>query len=353
MKIVFTGGGTAGHIMPNIALINSLDASHQVFYLGSNGMEQKLIPQNTKNVTYVPIKTAKFKRKLCLSNFVLPFRIISSVAFCKKKLKEINPDVVFCKGGYVSLPVAVAANSLSIPVVVHESDTTAGLANKLCAKQSFAFLSTFELPNQKNAQRVGCPVRQQIYDASAQKGLQLMRFDGKKPILLFLGGSLGAERLNALAQGVYPHLKRKFDIFVVSGKGKSFAEKEGLHCTEFCNDIFDIIKACAFCVTRGGANTLCELCVLNLPFIVVPLVNSSRGEQSANADYFQQHGCGEKASPKVTATQLVEQINKLYPKAPLLRQAQRQLSVDGTRKTLQVIAQASLSKRKRKIPTQK
>ena len=115
MKIVFAGGGTAGHIMPNVALINSLDKKDEVFYFGSNGMEQKLIPQHTQNVTFVEIKASKFKRKLSLSNLTLPLKVLSSVSFCKKELKKINPDVVFCKGGYVSLPVALASKQLSIP----------------------------------------------------------------------------------------------------------------------------------------------------------------------------------------------------------------------------------------------
>lgn len=346
MKIVFAGGGTAGHIMPNVALINSLDKKDEVFYFGSNGMEQKLIPQHTQNVTFVKIKASKLKRKLSLSNLALPLKVLSSVSFCKKELKKINPDVVFCKGGYVSLPVALASKQLSIPVVLHESDTTVGLANKLCAKSSFSFLSTFELQGVKKAQRVGCPLRQEIYSADAKKGLKTMGFDGKKPILLFLGGSQGANDLNTLAQGVYPHLKRKFDIFVVSGKGKSFHQKDGLHCAEFCNDIFDVAKACAFCVTRGGANTLCELCVLLLPFIVIPLTSSSRGEQSSNAQYFAKRGCGAVVNSDISATQLATKINNLYPKVPLFKQSQRLLEIDGTQKTLDILAKASRQKQK-------
>lgn len=346
MKIVFTGGGTAGHVMPNIALINQLSNFDEVFYFGTDGMEQKIIPQLTQNVNFVQIKAAKFKRKFALSNLLLPFRLWQSVAFCKKALKQIHPDVVFCKGGYVSLPVALAAKGLSIPIVTHESDVSAGLANKLCAKSSFAFLSTFELSDVKTAQRVGCPLRQEIYSADAKKGLFTMGFDGKKPVLLFLGGSLGANSLNALAQGVYPYLKQLFDIFVITGKGKSFESRNGLHCAEFCNDIFDVAKASAFCVTRGGANTLCELCVLSLPFLVIPLTSSSRGEQSANAEYFAKHGCGAIADGNISAKALAEKITKLFAKAELFKQSQKMLKIDGTQKTLNIIAEAANQKQK-------
>lgn len=336
MKIVFTGGGTAGHVMPNIALINKLSPTDRVFYFGSNAMEKNIIPQQTHNVQFIEINPPKLKRKLTFSNLLIPARLLKCVKQCKLRLKEISPDVVFCKGGFVSLPVAIAAKSLSIPVILHESDVTTGLANKLCIKNCATFLTTFESSHPK-AQKVGCPIRQEIYSASAIKGLKIMGFDGKKPILLFLGGSQGAKQLNDLAQQVYPALKNKFDIFVVSGKGKSFEEKEGLRSVEFCNEIYHCLKASALCVTRGGSNTLCELAVINLPFIAIPLTTSSRGEQTANATYFAQRGSGTTLDGEVTATRLIKAITDCQLNIDKIKTQQKLMNLDGTEKILKIL----------------
>jgi len=336
MKIVFTGGGTAGHVMPNIALINALNPTDQVFYLGGANMEKNLVPQLTKGVKYVELNAPKFKRKLALSNLLLPFYLSKSVKVAKQHLKQISPDVIFAKGGYQSLPVAIAGFKLNIPVVLHESDLTIGLANKLCAPKSTALLSTFEI-NHPKALRVGAPLRQQIYDANSQKGLHAMGFDGTKPILLFLGGSLGANNLNELAQKIYPLVKSEFDIFVVTGKNKSIKTQKGLHCVEFCDSIFDCLKASSVCITRGGANTLCELCTINLPFIVLPLSTNTRGEQKANANYFASKGCCLVANDDIFPQNLLDLIRQAHQKATTFKASQNRLNIDGTKKILKLL----------------
>lgn len=343
MKIVFTGGGTAGHVMPNIALINSLPDTAQAYYFGCDGMEKTLITRNTDAV-FVPIKAAKFKRSLSPSNLLLPFRLADSVVKTKKLLSDVSPDVVFAKGGYVSLPVVLAARKLSIPVVLHESDTTIGLANKLCARHAYALLSSFDLASPPGSVTVGCPVRREIYSANPEKGLSFMRFDGKKPVLLFLGGSQGALTLNNLASSVDTRLHRKFDIFVICGKNKKITETPTLHAAEFCDNIFDVVSACSFCITRGGANTLCELCVLNRPFAVIPLTSSSRGEQTSNAGYFADRGCGALLNPDISPDSLADAVTSLYPKTPLFKHAQKRLKIDGTDATLDYIFRAASSR---------
>ncbi|MBR5250607.1 MAG: glycosyltransferase [Clostridia bacterium] len=336
MKIVFTGGGTAGHIMPNIALINALDTSDQVFYFGGKNMEKNLVPSLTKGVNYIELDAPKFKRKLALSNLLLPFSLTKSVNIAKQHLQQISPDVIFAKGGYQSLPVALAGFKLNIPVVLHESDLTMGLANKLCAKRSSAILTTFEDTHPK-AMRVGAPLRQQIYTANKQKGLHTMGFDGTKPIVLFLGGSLGANTLNQLSQQVYPLIKKDFDIFVLTGKNKRIAPQEGLHCAEFCVNIFDCLKASSVCITRGGANTLCELCTINLPFVVLPLTSNTRGEQKANANYFASKGCCLVAFDDILPNNLANLIYSAYDKATTFTSAQKRLKIDGTQKIIKLL----------------
>ena len=336
MKIVFTGGGTAGHIMPNIALINALNTTDQVFYFGGKNMEKILVPQLTKGVKYVELNAPKFKRKLALSNLLLPFYLSKSVKVAKQHLKQISPDVIFAKGGYQSLPVALAGFKLNIPVLLHESDLTIGLANKLCASKSKALLTTFNL-NHPKAYHIGAPLRQQIYFANKQKGLQTMGFDGNKPILLFLGGSLGANNLNGLAEQIYPLVKNEFDIFVVTGKNKTIKEQSGLHCVEFCQNIFDCLKACSVCITRGGAHTLCELCLINLPFIVLPLATNTRGEQKANANYFASKGCCLVATDDILPQNLIDLVRTARQKAHYFKDSQKRLNIDGTKKILKLL----------------
>lgn len=341
MRIVFTGGGTAGHVMPNIALINCLKPEDEVYYFGGDGMEKRLIADKTANVNYVEIQAAKFKRSFSLSNCLLPFKLIASISQCKKALNQIRPDVIFSKGGYVSLPVAIAGNCLKIPVIVHESDVSVGLTNKLCAKKSFAFLTSFECSQIKKAMQVGCPIRQEIYSADKVRGLKTMDFDGHKPILLFLGGSQGAKQLNTFAEEVYPRLKRKFDIFVVTGKNKEVNNAVGFHSIEFLDNIYDVIKASSFCVTRGGANTLCELVALNVPFLSIPLTGATRGEQVLNAQYFAKKGCGAILTGEFYAEQLANKIIQMHAKIPLFKQGQKAVKIDGTLDILKTIYSAA------------
>lgn len=339
-KIVFTGGGTAGHVMPNVALINSLPDDIEAYYFGCLGMEKKLITHHT-GATFVTITAPKLKRSLSLSNLLLPFRLADSVAKTKKLLADISPDAVFAKGGYVSLPVVIAANMLSIPVVVHESDATAGLANKLSARRAYAFLSTFDLSRPSGSLTVGSPVRREIYSANPARGLSTMRFDGSKPILLFLGGSQGALALNRLAAQIDTRLNRKFDTFVITGKGKSIEETRTLHSAEFCDNVFDLISASSLCVTRGGSNTLCEICVLNRPFVVIPLSAHSRGEQSANAAYFASRGCCVALDDKVSPDTLAASIVSAVKNSSSFVRAQKRLDIDGTETILDVLLKAA------------
>ena len=162
MKIVFSGGGTAGHVTPNLALIDKLQ-NEQIYYIGTNGMEKTLTAPYVaegKITEFCEIPADKLKRKLTLKNFALPFKLIKSIREAKKHLKRINPDVIFSKGGYVGLPVVIAGKQLKIPTVIHESDMSLGLANKICALFSSDFLSAF--PCDKRAKVVGLIIREEI-----------------------------------------------------------------------------------------------------------------------------------------------------------------------------------------------
>ena len=290
MKIVFCGGGTAGHVTPNFALMEKL-VGNKMYYVGTKGMEKSLTRQYVNNGTleeYREITAGKLKRKLALSNFLLPFTLLKSIKQAKRHLNDIQPDVVFSKGGFVGLPVVIAAKKLKIPTIVHESDMSLGLANKISALYTSKLLTTF--PCCKKGRVVGAIVRQSVTQGDRNKGLDTMGFDGKKPILLVMGGSLGAGALNdAIAHN--GQLAETFDIFVITGKGKKI-NCDFVHQTEFAHNIADIFQAGDVCLTRAGSNSLVELTLANVPFVAVPLKKGSRGEQIKNAKWFAEKGCG-------------------------------------------------------------
>lgn len=336
MKIVFCGGGTAGHVTPNLALIDLLQ-NEQNYYIGSNGMEKNLTSQYVeqgKIEEYHVIPTVKMQRKFTLQNFAIPFKLINSVIQAKKHLKNIKPDVVFSKGGYVGLPVTIAANVLKIPVIIHESDMTVGLANKISAMFSERFLSAY--PCTKKSETVGAIIRQDILNGDAQKGLRTMQFDGHKPVLIVMGGSLGAKALNDAICN-YKNLSNTFDIFVICGKGKTL-NCSFVHQTEFVTNVSDILAAATICLTRGGSTSLAELTLAQVPFIAVPLTKCSRGEQVKNAKWFAEHGCGILLDEDKLDEKLEEKITLLYNNRHSFRQKQKQLTqLYGTEKVAEII----------------
>lgn len=336
MNIVFSGGGTAGHVVPNIALAEILCQKHKCHYVGTDGMEHKLIaPLVGKTfVEFHKIDACKFQRKLSFSNLKLPFALAKSVAQCKKVLTRLAPCVVFCKGGYVSLPVAIASKQLKQPLIVHESDTSIGLANKICF--SFADLNLTAFP-QKKGVTVGAILKNDLKNGDRQKGLKLMNFDGKKPILLVLGGSLGSVALNNALRNC-PDLAKTFDVFVICGKGKRV--DFNFHQTEYCFDMPSLYTCCTVAVCRGGANTLCELTEMQIPFVCVPLEKSSRGEQLDNAKLFcQQKGCGILLRESSLDFDLQNETHTLLKNLDWYKQNQKKFCVNGTNTVVKLIEQ--------------
>ena len=290
MKIVFCGGGTAGHVTPNLALADKLNG-HELHYIGTNGMEKELVAPYVDRGTitaYHTISANKLRRKLTLKNFLLPFQLIKSVKESKACLKQIKPDVVFSKGGYAGLPVIIAAKKLKIPAIIHESDMSLGLANRICKRYADVFLSAFNCD--KRAKVAGLIIREEIMHGNKAKGLAAMGFDGTRPVLLVMGGSLGAAALNnAVKQN--PRLADTFDIFVSTGKGKHI-DCNFVRQAEYVTNIADVFAATDVCLTRAGSTSLAELTLANVPFVTVPLTKCSRGEQVNNAKWFAERGCG-------------------------------------------------------------
>ena len=336
MKIVFSGGGTAGHVTPNLALIDKIQ-NETVYYIGTDGMEKTLTQSyvdSGKITEYCQISAHKLQRKLTLSNFALPFQLIKSVKEAKTHLKRIAPDVIFSKGGFVGLPVIIAGKMLKIPTIIHESDMSLGLANKICAMFSTEFLAAF--PCDKRAKVVGLIIRDEIMHGDKQRGLETMGFDGKKPILLVTGGSLGAQALNEAIANC-KRLSETFDIFVITGKNKTI-DCEFVSQKEFVANMNDIFAASSVCLTRAGANTLAELTIAEVPFVTVPLTKCSRGEQVKNAEWFTSRGCGLMLSEESLNDKLYGAINAAYDSRNAIMTKQRlRKDIYGTDKTVDVI----------------
>lgn len=321
-KIVLTGGGTAGHVTPNIALLPSLkEAGYDVYYIGSyNGIEKKLLADY--DVKYYGISSGKFRRYFDPKNFSDPFRVIKGLGESHKILKEIKPDVVFSKGGYVSVPVVRAASALRIPCIIHESDMTPGLANKLCIpcaeKVCCNFPETFNMLPSEKAVLTGSPIRKELSDGDRGKGLELCGFDGTKPVILVIGGSLGAQAVNEDVREALPDLLKTYDIIHICGVGKMdnmLLTTPGYKQFEYVKaDLKHLFAACDIVISRAGANAICELLSLKKPNILIPLpAKSSRGDQILNAKSFEKQGFSivldeDDILPKY----LEENIHKLY-----------------------------------------
>lgn len=321
-KIVLTGGGTAGHVTPNIALLPHLqEAGYEVSYMGSyDGIEKKLIADF--DIPYYGISTGKFRRYLDVKNFTDPFRVIKGFSEAKKILKELKPDVVFSKGGFVSVPVVRAAASLKIPCILHESDMTPGLANKLCVSAASKICCNFPetvtmLPKEK-AVLTGSPIREELASGNKIAGLDLCGFSANKPVVMVVGGSLGAASVNEFVRKSLPRLLEDFQVVHLCGKGKvdeTLLNQKGYKQFEYIKtELKDIFAMADVVVSRAGANAICELLALGKPNILIPLPSAkSRGDQILNARSFESQGFSIVIDEsELSVDLLAEKVQELY-----------------------------------------
>ncbi|HCW24427.1 MAG TPA: undecaprenyldiphospho-muramoylpentapeptide beta-N-acetylglucosaminyltransferase [Lachnospiraceae bacterium] len=318
-KIVLTGGGTAGHVTANLALIPHLqEEGYEITYIGSiSGIERKLIEDY--HIPYVPIETGKFRRYFDPKNFSDPFRVLKGKAQAKKFLKEYQPNIVFSKGGYVSVPVVQAAASLKIPVICHESDLTPGLANKLCVPHAVKVCCNFpetvnDLPSDK-AVLTGTPIREELFQGDRKKGLAFCGFDESRPVLMIIGGSLGAQSVNQTVRDNLDALLKSFQICHICGKGKMDNLKltiPGYRQFEYVKDeLKDLYAMADVVISRAGANVICELLALKKPNLLVPLP-TGRGDQKLNAASFERMGYSMVVQDDDLPDCIVEKVTELY-----------------------------------------
>lgn len=349
-KIVFTGGGTGGHIMPNLSLIEKIQDRYKIYYLGSNGMEKNILKKCPK-VTFVKIPAVKFIRSLTLKNLAIPFKLLKSIQICKKKLKEISPSLIFSKGGFVSVPVCLAGQKLKIPTITHESDITIGLANKIIGKRADAVCCSFEATAKKigkNAIFTGSPIRPQIYSGNKQNLLAKHNLDTSKPIILVTGGSLGAQAVNNIIWNNLAYLTQKYTIIHLVGKNKTNNKIQNTHNylqSEFANKIEDYFDLADIVISRAGSNTIFELLALKKPMILIPLSKkSSRGDQILNAQDFKSKGfCEYILEDELNGTSLQKTIEKtLNQKTKYIANMSSFPSPDGTNTIIKLIEEIQL-----------
>ncbi len=292
--IVLTGGGTAGHVVPNINLIPYLNSHFDnIIYIGGEaGIEKDLTA--SLPLTYYSIPTTKLKRSLALSNLLIPYKVYLGYRAAKKILTDTQPSVVFSKGGYVSVPIAFACARLGIPLIIHESDLSMGLANKIARRFAKSVLTTYRetADNLSNGIFVGAPMQLDMPKAENIRRVKNMYHISPKPVCLVVGGSLGATTLNKLVWQYMPLLTRTHHVLHITGKGKSDPKIKHQDYTqiEYTPYMREILTLTDIAITRGGSNMIFELLSANIPMLIIPLERGSRGDQLENGEYFARKG---------------------------------------------------------------
>lgn len=320
--IVLTGGGTAGHVTPNIALIPRLqELGYEISYIGSlEGIEKKLIQE--LGIPYYGISSGKLRRYFDWKNFSDPFKVLKGYAQSRSLLKKLKPDVVFSKGGFVTVPVVVAAKGRKIPAIIHESDMTPGLANKLAIPSATKVCCNFpetvkHLPSEK-AVLTGTPIRQELLCGDKEAARKFCGFTADKPVIMIIGGSLGAAAINDSIRKILPELLKKFQIVHLCGKGKTdetLNNTEGYVQFEYIKkELADLFAMADIIISRAGANAICEILALQKPNLLIPLsAKASRGDQILNARSFEKQGYSMvMEEEEVTEETLLQAILTLY-----------------------------------------
>ncbi len=321
-RIILTGGGTAGHVTPNIALIPELQKrGYEIHYIGSkDGIETKLMADF--DIPYYGISSGKLRRYFDLKNFTDPVRVLKGYADAAKIIKKIKPDVIFSKGGFVTVPVVLAAKSKKVPCVLHESDISPGLANKICIPSATAICANFpetltHLPENK-AHLTGSPIRKELFSGNRLKGLDFCGFTADKPVVLVIGGSLGSVRVNEAVREILPQLLEKYQVIHLCGKDKideSLKDTKGYVQFEYIQkELCDLLDAADLVISRAGANAICELLALHKPNILIPLsLEASRGDQILNAASFEKQGFSYVIKEEeLTSEKLLAAVSNVY-----------------------------------------
>lgn len=341
-RIILTGGGTAGHVTPNIALLPRLkELQYDIHYIGSyQGIEKELI--EPFGIPYHGISTGKLRRYLSARNLTDPFRVLKGLGEARRLIKILDPDVIFSKGGFVSVPVVLAGKKRHVPTIIHESDMTPGLANKLslsaATKVCCNFPETLELLPEGKAVLTGSPIRQELLSGNRYKAREFLGFTSDKPVILIIGGSLGAVAVNEAVRAILPELLKTYQVIHLCGRGKidpTLVNLEGYAQYEYIKEeLKDLFALTDIVVSRAGANAICELLALHKPNLLIPLpANASRGDQILNARSFERQGFSiVLEESEMTNETLLAAINRLYENREVyietMKRSSQQNSID-------------------------
>ena len=328
-KIIMTGGGTAGHVTPNLALVPLLkEKGYEIFYIGSyTGIEKKLVED--AGITYYGISSGKLRRYHDWKNFTDPFRVIKGFSEANQLMKHIQPDVVFSKGGFVSVPVVMAAARQHIPAIIHESDMTPGLANKLAipfaSKVCCNFPETMQYLPDGKAVHTGSPIRKELFSGNKEAGLEFTGFNADKPVILIMGGSIGSRFINNAVWASLDTLLEKFQIVHLVGKGNinnDLVGRAGYKQYEFISEqLNDIFAMTDLMISRAGANSISEILALKIPNILIPLsAAASRGDQILNAASYEKQGFSTVLQEEeLTGELLISSVEDVYARRDEIR----------------------------------
>lgn len=348
-KIVFTGGGSAGHVTPNLSIIEKIKDDFEVHYIGGKTGIEKDIINKYKFITYHPITTVKLERKITLKNLLIPFKLLKGVYDSKKIINSINPSIIFSKGGFVSVPVAISGKFKKVPIIAHESDYTMGLANKLiykfCNIMCFTFEDTFNNYKEKGL-FTGTPLREKILKGNKIKILHKFKINENLPNLLIFGGSLGAKAINEVVFSSIDELSKNYNIFHIVGKNNinNKIDVQNYFQFEFVDNIEDFFDLADLVVSRAGSNSIFELCAKNIPMLLIPLpLSSSRGDQILNANYLENKKlCITLPQEKLTSKTLINSLNVLYKnKNYYIQNLKNEPNFNGTAKIVELIKKYS------------
>jgi len=342
--LVFTGGGTAGHVTPNLALIQVLSSDYDIQYIGSNtGVERKLV--EAEGIAYHAVQSGKLRRHVSLKNALTPFKLLQGIFQSYWLIRKLKPTLVFSKGGFVALPVVIGAWLNRVPVIAHESDLSPGLANKL----SFPFVNTvcvtFDAGKNyfKNSDKVrvtGTPIRPELLQGNREAGLAQCGFNQDKPCVLVIGGSQGAKVLNTCIREQLDDLCTRFNIIHLCGAGKldtGLIGHAGYFQLEYANqELPDLFAASDIILSRAGANALYEILALEKPHVLVPLSRRySRGDQIDNARYFKEKGVSVVLDEeRMTSSDVCAALDDVYARRDLITSEIKTLEIKSATETL-------------------
>lgn len=347
-RILFTGGGTAGHVIVNLALIPHFQKEGwSVDYIGSKqGIERDLIKE-IPDVTYYPISTGKLRRYMSLENLKDPFKVLKGTIDAWNVIRKTKPNIIFSKGGFVSVPVVVAARFRRVSTIIHESDYTPGLANKLATPFAKKVLTTFPetvsyLPKKKAA-HVGAVIREELFQGDPKRGFELTNLTPEKPTILIMGGSIGSQKINKVVRENLDALLPKYQIIHICGRDNidSSITKQGYVQFEYVNEqLKDIFAITDYVISRAGANAIFEFLAMNIPMLLIPLsLAASRGDQIDNAKSFKKNKFAHVLQEEdLTTERFLKEVLRLEKAAPVLQDQMKTYASEQSRKlVIQII----------------